>query len=464
MAAVEACPILECKFNRSTNKPVECISCGFKACVSCIKTYILSENNIHCMSCRKEWNREFVDANFTKTFRTKELRDHRENVLLAREKAMLAETVPRVEHMHRVREKYSRVREKEAAILRLKREIVAINDEIFRENRAVLHPNQATATAAAETQRKIFHKPCPREGCTSLLSTRYRCLDENCNTYVCVLCDKEKTGFEDRDHVCNPDDVASVRLKNAECKKCPSCHVDTYKVDGCDQVWCPPPCGASEGRTGTQWLFSTGQIDRDRPHAPLYYEYQRRMNGGVAPRNPGDCGAAGVGGRQDAFDFRVIQRHITRTLQEPQVTVDQVADIHRHVNHVRFHEMHRFRTERVTFETHLDLRINVLENKLPEDVWKKTLQKREKAQERKQAVYELLQMFVEASGDIFRKLLAQTVRADAMKVFFAEINALRVYYNESLQVIRNRFDSCVLYYVNKDWDRMFLMPVEEQGL
>ena len=460
--SADTCPILECKFNRSSNKPVECIACNFKACVSCIKTYILSENNIHCMSCRKEWNREFVDANFTKTFRTKELRDHREKLLLAREKAMLAETVPRIEHMHRVQEKHALIREKEAQIKRLKREIVAMNDEIFAENMAVLNPGRVAAT---ETQqpRKIFHKPCPREGCTSLMSSRYRCIDENCNTYVCSLCDKEKAGFEDPDHVCNPDDVASVRLKSSECKKCPSCHVDTYKVDGCDQVWCPPPCGSNEGRTGTQWLFSTGTIDRSRPHAPLYYEYMRRMNNGVAPRNPGDCPGAGD---QNAFDFRIIERHITRTLLATQIIVDQITDIHRHVIHVRFHEVRRFITEPIAFETHMDLRILVLENKLNENKWKKTLHKRDKARELKNAIHELLQMFVDASRDIFHTLLAYTPtihkdRAEAIQVFFTEIHALREYYNESVQVIRNRFDSVVLYYVNKDWDRMVVMPVEK---
>ena len=394
------------------------------------------------MNCKKEWQREFVDNNFTKTFRTNELQKHRENVLCARERAMLAATIPLLEEQRRKVNVIIRINEKKASITKMKAELFALQRELFGQ------PSQIV-------ERKLFYKPCPRTGCASLLSSRYRCTDEKCNTYVCSECDKLKLGFEDPTHVCVQDDIATVKLKAKECKRCPVCHVETFKSDGCDQVWCPPPCGSKTGTTGTQWLFSTGKIDKDKPHAPLYYEYMRRNNNGIIPRNAGDNGENNCEANGE-MPFPSI-RQVTNFLQR-MINADitrEIVQIHQVITHIKYNEINTLAPDRRSaFDKNSDLRIKILENHISDTVWKTTLQRREKADSVKNAEYELYHMFVQVGVNEFTKLINGTDCETGSNTFIEEMRALRTYFNECQLAIQKRFTVTVkLFECDSTWKR-----------
>jgi hypothetical protein len=89
---------------------------------------------------------------------------------------------------------------------------------------------------------------------------------------------------QDTPHECNPDNLASAKLIDAETRACPKCGARVYKISGCNQMFC-----TACNDCAFDWV--TGRIETVI-HNPHYYEFQRQRNAGQAPRVPGDilCG------------------------------------------------------------------------------------------------------------------------------------------------------------------------------
>jgi hypothetical protein len=94
MADADDCSICLNTFNKSVRKPIQCLYCNSKTCRECTQTCLLADGAIdaNCPSCHAVWGQEFIIANFTASFRTKEFKAHREKVLVDRERARLPET------------------------------------------------------------------------------------------------------------------------------------------------------------------------------------------------------------------------------------------------------------------------------------------------------------------------------------------------------------------------------------
>ena len=74
-------------FTGTRRAKVSCGGCDFTACVQCTQTYILSkEMEPHCMGCKEPFDPNFMIKHFSKTWRLKDLKNHREKILLDREK------------------------------------------------------------------------------------------------------------------------------------------------------------------------------------------------------------------------------------------------------------------------------------------------------------------------------------------------------------------------------------------
>ena len=79
-------------------KLITCIQCEHACCTTCVRQYLLqSTQDAHCMNCRHQWSGEFVDSVLPASFVNKELKLHRQDVLLERQMAMLPATQPLVE-------------------------------------------------------------------------------------------------------------------------------------------------------------------------------------------------------------------------------------------------------------------------------------------------------------------------------------------------------------------------------
>lgn len=90
----ETCAICMDEFNKQKRKPILCLYCDTQICRHCVQTFLLSNDAIEakCPGCNAAWNQEFLINNLASTFRLKELKTHREKILLDRERARLPES------------------------------------------------------------------------------------------------------------------------------------------------------------------------------------------------------------------------------------------------------------------------------------------------------------------------------------------------------------------------------------
>lgn len=254
-------------FNSSSRSRVTCPYCPFSVCSSCVEKYLLDTNDDpHCMSCRKAWSREILCLNLTLNFVSKKLKARRENLLSERERSLMPETQPFVEVEKQVR-KYRvcitdtrteaiKLRQKQAALnatpsavftvqanltnqldgrIERTRQIYEIEKQIKACDIDVAFYDQCAALyqrdGGAEVARKQFVRACPSTGCPGFLSTAWKC--GLCENWACPDCHEGKGKQKDAPHTCNPDSVATARLLEKDSRPCPKCASVIFKIDGC---------------------------------------------------------------------------------------------------------------------------------------------------------------------------------------------------------------------------------------
>ena len=268
------------KFNKSTNAKITCI-CGFDACKTCVRTYLLSTTkDPHCMDCKTQWSHKFLVDNLNRSYIDGDYKKHRKLLLVDREISKTPELMNLVERTKLIEDK--------------SKELTEFNNE-FQEARKIYFQSLNKLNLKRDeinkikrgdivSERKKFIMPCPGDNCKGYLSTQYKC--EVCKLYTCPDC-YEIVGYtKDEPHTCLKENLESAALIKKETKGCPQCGVRIYKISGCDQMWCTECKVAFNWNSGK--IIYGGQI-----HNPHYYQYMRDQNNGInAPRNPGDvlCG------------------------------------------------------------------------------------------------------------------------------------------------------------------------------
>lgn len=245
------CQVCVSKYNKGKNTRTECPYCKYECCRECLKTYLLSTvRDPHCMNCKRVLSRDILVTFLPKTWLSRELKEHREHVLLEREKSMLPATQPyldkaiqleqfdkqllkKLEEVNKMREKVRQLEIEHAQIER-QRYRLSMRDPMAQE------PAEAGAAAAAEDEIKVERRTtvrqCPKDGCRGFLSTRYKC--GVCETWVCSRCNKIKKEDRDMEHTCKEEDIKTVEYLRSQTKGCPKCGVSIEKISGCDQMWC----------------------------------------------------------------------------------------------------------------------------------------------------------------------------------------------------------------------------------
>ena len=275
------------KYNKSNRMPIKCASCDFEACRQCHSTFILDASNTipNCMSCHKELQREFLVENFTQKFVTQDWKKHREQIILQKERALLPTRQP-VAEMVRQKDTLSKEMERiSKEMIELRHRQTMIQREINNiDYRVRMGPEAENPTTDASSKKSSFIRPCPNSAnnCRGFLSTQWKC--NLCNMWACKDCHEIKGETQDAEHECNPDNLASAKLIDAETRPCPKCGARVFKISGCNQMFC-----TACNDCAFDWV--TGRIET-KIHNPHYFEFQRQRNGGQAPRVIGDilCG------------------------------------------------------------------------------------------------------------------------------------------------------------------------------
>ena len=406
MSFNNSCNICCDNYNKSTRIKLSCPYCEFEVCRSCCETYILSETVPKCMNpdCAKEWTRKFLRENFTNVFLTSKYKEHLEDVLFDKEKALLPATQPLVEE--KIAKKYIR---------KQLRELDLLIEDLYKQKRELEHQIQfgiITGNVEKEDREKArFVRQCPSNGCRGFLSTQWKC--GICEQWSCPDCHELKGPNRDCQHICDPNNVETAKMLAKDSKPCPKCQSMIFKVSGCDQMWC------TQCHTAFSW--KTGKLENNI-HNPHFYEWQRKNGGGVAPRNPRDIECGRELGQFTTERIQMLARQHSRlfktedkecitwngrkemrkvfTYLEP---ISKFCDIIRNVVHNNRIELPNFQTDYVV--RNQDLRIKYLENLISEDEFKMLIQRNDKRNRKNTEIAQVLQLANTAVTDIVYRLI-----------------------------------------------------------
>lgn len=449
-----SCEVCCERFSLQARKKVECPYCEYHACSSCHEKYLTGTiETPHCMSCRKSWNREIIHKNFTSKFINKTYKSHRESVLFDRERSLMPETQPYVEirkacikindeinkktvEMANFRSKNMSVMAKplemfgkltyhEARIERHRSavEFVKMADVCHRD---IEHLNYQLATyqnpGLVESDKRKFVRACPANGCKGFLSTAWKC--GLCEAKVCNKCHEIKKAGEEDEHVCNPDNVATAELLARDSKNCPKCASMIFKIAGCDQMYC------TQCQTAFSWR--TGRVETGTIHNPHYYDYMR-TNGGL-PRAVGDVVCGGI---PHTSHIDTARHRITYTLQQR----SGLLTIHRMHGHIQHVVMHRYRADGVA--DNRELRIKYMMDVISEAEFKKKLQQKEKSENKKREIRDVLDLYQTVTLDIMQK-----VAQDPDKNFMDEFHGIKEHAESLLEAVALRWNCVVPRFTN----------------
>ncbi len=449
-------------FTNVIRQPITCPFCPHATCRQCTSQYLLTTlNDSHCMGCKREWNREFIDTHLTQTFRKGALRQHRRKVLMDREKGRL----PAMQMFVEARidyDKYTRIySESRARRVSLKRQRNLLQEQFaatdtleelverlrpINKERAELKLKMRDAEAKMRAANLIltgtvkevkqFIMKCPSDGCRGFLSTAWKC--GTCQKFFCADCHAEKSGHKDETHTCNEDAKATAAMIRQETKPCPKCGIRISKIDGCDQMWCVS--------CQTTFSWNTGQILLNTVvHNPHYYEYLRRTNGGAIPREAGDVPC---GGLPNAYIFTRLVMEIPTMSREEK---SELLDIVRCLSDIQYVRLPQFPLRQAA-NVNQDVDIRYLMKEITEDEWGTSLERTETNGERKKEIGLILQTLLHVGSEKLTLFQNSTrdQRARMGKDILAELRAVRAYTNKSLIEKGNQM-GMVVPEINKNW-------------
>lgn len=444
-----SCNICIEPYNKTSRAKVVC-RCSFEACRACIKTYFLDRSeDASCMSCKIGWDRGFLSQNLEGTFMSKDYKIHRENLLIEREMGMLQATQPYVE--------------REIKMERLKLEIEELRIKYHRDLQ-ILEDEYASISISSTVERKKFIRKCPNGYCHGFLSSGLKC--ELCENFACSNCREVtgKTTMQRDAHVCNPQIVESVKFLEKDSKPCPNCASLTFKIHGCHSMWCVE-CHSS-------WNWVSGKIENGAIHNPEYFDWLKNKTGTV-PRNPLDivCGreidnnfvsnligtypiklarhwvaTVDMRGRPLYYNRQTNQRTSICPYKDGIKPDNNFGEIARNIIHIRHVEVARFQAPD-RLQDNLQMRIDFMRNKIEKEDFKKRIQKKEKDNDKKREINNVLGMYINCMTDIFYRLINNPKEKDNIK---NEMEELRKYVNESFKRISTTFN-CKAYEINKDF-------------
>ena len=468
------CPVCMDHFTSVIRQRISCAYCPHTVCRQCASRFLLTTlNDPHCMGCKREWNREFIDTNLTQTFRKGPLKLHRRKVLIDREKGRLPAMqvfmeakVGMDETNKRSQELWLRRRTLKRQKTKVHAEILAggiLNeDELNREIEEKIGPiNTEIAAVRNEIRQcdeefrrlwRIFHgtervvrefiMKCPADECRGFLSSAWKC--GTCQKNFCNDCHAEKSGQKDETHVCNEEAKSTAAMIQKETKPCPKCGIRISKIDGCDQMWC------TECQTTFSW--NTGQILLNTvTHNPHYYEYLRRVNNGQIPREAGDVPCGGLPNAYLFFRYLMDQQNLVLAEE----TKREIMVIHRCMSDIENYRMAQYPL-RQPANVNRDLDILFLTNDIDEEKWGTSLERQETNFERRKEIGLIVQTLLHVGAEKLSALYnSATNSKHTRRRLFAEVlpemNKVREFTNKSLWT-KGRQMGMVVPQISDRWE------------
>ena len=444
------CSICINPFNRSNRKEVRCPSCELSVCVECVNRFCDESPavDVQCMQCKHIWDTEFVVHNISRTFLTRN-KKRVERLLIDTERGKLPETqyalqydramndiikpevlrlavdIRRMEYeletTHSEQTHFDllfELRRSRRLMSRLNRHLEAWKYELrMTYLRFIPEALRETQDRQDPEEKLISHVfPCSAENCVGYVMSH----DHKCGTCLVEYCSK---CFQPKHsgNKCREEELQTAKLIRESSKPCPKCAVRIHKIEGCDQMWC------TQCRTAFSW--NTGKIETHEVHNPHYYEWFRN-NGNRDDGNP-----------EVPCDRRPVRMHLLThlgvLLPSGSDSYDYFVERIRLNTHIRFIEIERH-FSRTNYENlnNLDLRLRWLKKEITEKHFGNVLYKRHKETLVNARRVGILRLYVDASDDIFHRLLRETNEASGLDSLKTELDTLIDYVNKCLDSMR----------------------------
>lgn len=402
------CSICTEKFNKLTRKVIICPYCSGESCQSCVREYLmgLSSDKPKCMHCSKEWTLEFICDVTPKVFHNKEYREHRVKIYMESEESLLPATQELVEQVREERKRHERIDK----LKKMEKELADALKVVKRKIRDLRSENSMILENQESKAPLRIMCPCPKSLCRGFVRGENKKCGV-CETSVCGKCHNIKT----EDHVCNENDIESVKAIKKDSKPCPKCKVPIFKISGCSQMFCTVCHVKFDWRTGKevsgQWF-----------HNPHMVEWQRTQQNNMD--NTCINGLPGVA----VLNNRLVER------TNDQRHVNRIISFHTLIHHINDVELVRYPMSD-DIRDNADLRVRYLMNEISKKDWLFNLKKRQKKSEKDTDIHQILEMFSHASTDIINNAMNQndtTITVNALE-------QLIEYTNTNMNKIKKRF-------------------------
>jgi hypothetical protein len=395
----------------------------------------------HCMNCRRAWTREVLVESFPAAWVNGEFKKHREKVLIEREKQLLPETMPMVTRYREMTDIRNAIPQKASRLETLKREAAALNNEIYTDKIRVGRLERTIFNVPTQPNKKSrseFTCPCPKEECRGFMDGKMVC--GVCNSKACTDCGVLLDGSE---HACDKDVAASFKAIQRQTKPCPKCAVPTFKVSGCNQMWCTS--------CHTAWDWVSENIVTGIIHNPHYFAFLRERSAtGEIPRQPGDENCDRRRFPQMYTVDTALNREIGKIFgfaeskSEPykamRLAGTRVMTLQRELIHIHETVLPRLR---YTYNNgdNADLRLKFLINEITEKELQIQLHRREKKREKDLAVRDIYEMACDTGRDVLWQIIDdQKCAADALD----DLLAIARYANTHLAKIQSKYNMKVM--------------------
>lgn len=396
------------KINLTTHKDIECLYCGYHACHKCVEKFLV-ENTIRpaCMSCKTEWNTEFLREKLSKAFMEKSYREHQKDILFS---AMESRT-EEFQEIIRFRTELFRLREKARIAMEEAKRLEAEYNAFARRGVKTSVVRERTGGA-----------PCLSEGCRGRMSSNYKC--GLCEKAFCPRC---HLFLETEDHECKEEDVQTVALLKDNTKPCPECHMGIYKVSGCDQMWCTS--------CHTCFSWKTGKVVNGPVHNPHFFEFARAN--GVLRRQPGDIPCGGFP------TPRELENRIRVMARKDAGRMRTMMRIGVHLQESTMPSLQR-RFDRRGIQTQ-EAGIGYLTKKIDHKAVRALLYKDARKEEKHRRYYQVVEMLATNLAELMRQFVGGDDTTDACLLLFEyagnEIRKINRQYNCKLPVITPHTDT-----------------------
>jgi len=400
------------------------------------------------MGCRRGWSREVLDTIVLSTWLNDTYKKHRQDILLDRERSRLPAAQIIVERRKLAEGRIALRSVIMEEINTLERQLQEKRTEYYLETRRIdaynrgIDPFGTDSSDKTKEDRRVFVMPCPAPECRGFLSTAYKC--GVCDIYSCPECHETKGLDRDAAHTCDQNTVATVKAMKKECRNCPDCGTNIFKIEGCNQMFC------TNCNTPFDWV-SGKKITNGAIHNPHYFEYLRASNGGIMPRNPGDIPCIANLPNAWQFDRELVRKFVGVPVKFTGFLYQSLHTI-THIQQVEIPAQ----TNNAEDMDNTEANVKYLQKNYDEDRWKQVLQQREKRRVKRDEVRMRYEAFVGACVDIYGRLMKRTRQIEkveqkdilAMTILCEDaqkqLMGLRTIFNDGMMDLSRRYKCQVL--------------------